>query len=103
MKKEILTVIRGIEIFLIFLAPKPFLIELIAWKLGFVKKNLSYMQAQGRLLRWQLWLSQFSFSIEHVQGSKNSLTDSLTREFANDLTTSDHQSGIPARKRGNSK
>jgi len=62
---------------------------------GFMKKNLSNMQAQGRLLCWQLWLNQFSFSIEHIQGSKNSLADSLTRE----LTNGDHQSR-PAVKKG---
>ena len=48
MEKEIPAVVRGIEIFLIFLALKPFLI-LTDYKriLGFVKKNLSNMQAQG--------------------------------------------------------
>ena len=99
MEQEILAVIRGIEKFLIFLAPKPFLIQTdCKGILGFVEKNLSNMQAQGRLLRWQLWLNQFSFSIEHIQGSKNSLADSLTRE----LTNGDHQSRPPARKGGNS-
>ena len=95
MEKEILTVIRGIEKFLIFLAPKPFLIR-TDYKgiLSFLKKNLSNMQAQGRLLRWQLWLNQFFFSIKHIHGSKNSLTDSLTRELAN----CDQQSRPPARK-----
>jgi len=100
MEKEILAVIRGIEKFLIFLAPKPFLIRTdCKGILGFVKKNLSNMQAQGRLLRWQLWLNQFSFSIEHIQGSKNSLADSLTRELAN----GDHQSRTPAGKGSNQK
>ena len=100
MEKEILAVIRGIEKFLIFLAPKPFLIRTdCKGILGFVKKNLSNMQAQGRLLRWQLWLNQFSFSIEHIQGSKNSLADSLTRELAN----GDHQSRTPAGKGENKK
>jgi len=51
MKKEILTVIRGIEKFLIFLAPKPFLIRTdCKGILGFAKQNLSNMQTQGRLL-----------------------------------------------------
>ena len=48
-------------------------------------------------MHWQLWLNQFFFSIEHTQGSKNSLADSVTREFAND----DHQSRPPAKKGGN--
>jgi len=52
MEKEILAVIRGIEKFLIFLAPKYFLIR-TDYKgiLGFVKNHLPNMQAQGRLLR----------------------------------------------------
>jgi len=46
MKKEILIVIRKIKKFLIFLAPKPFLIRTNCKEiLGFVKKNLSNMQA----------------------------------------------------------
>ena len=95
MEKEILTVMREIEKFLIFLAPKLFLIQTdCKGILDFVKKNLSNMQVWGRLLYWQLWLNQFSFSIEHIQGSRNSLTDSLTRELAN----GDHQRWPPARK-----
>jgi len=50
MEKEILAVIRGIENFLIFFAPKPFLIRTnCKGILGLVKKNSSNMQAQGRL------------------------------------------------------
>jgi len=48
MKKEILAVIRRIEKFLIFLAPKPFLIPTdCKGILGFVRKNLSNMHTQG--------------------------------------------------------
>jgi len=84
MEREILAVIRGVEKFLIFLSPKPFLIRTdCKGILSFEKTNLSNMPVQGRLPRWQLWLNQFSFSIEHIQGSKNSLADSLTRELAN--------------------
>jgi len=50
-----LAVIRGIEKFLIFLAPKPFLIQTgCKGIVGFVEKNSSNMRVQGRLLRWQL-------------------------------------------------
>ena len=100
MEKKILAVIRGIKKFLILLALKPFLIRTdCKGILGFVKKNLSNMQAQGRLLRWQLWLNQFSFFIEHIQGSKNSLIDSLAQDLAN----GDHQIRTPAEKGGDSK
>ena len=55
MEKEILAVMRGIENFLIFLAPKPLLIRTdCKGILSFVKKNLSNMQAQGRLLHLQI-------------------------------------------------
>jgi len=88
MEKEILAIIRGIEKLLIILAPEPFLIRTdCKGILAFVKKNLLNMQVQGRLLRWQLWLNEFSFSIECIQGLKNSLADSLTCE----LTNGDHQ------------
>ena len=65
----------------------------------FCEKNLLNMQAQWRLLRWQLWLNQFSFYIKQIQGSKNSVADSLTCERAN----GDHQSRTPAGKGENSK
>ena len=55
MKKDIVTVIRGIEKFLIVLAQKPFLIRNdCKGILGVVKKNLLNMQVQGRFLHWQL-------------------------------------------------
>jgi len=89
MEKEILTIIGGVEKFLIFLAPKSFLIRTDYKRIvGIVKKNFLNMQVQRRLLRWQLWLNQFSFSIKHIQGLKNSMTYSLTRALVND----DHQS-----------
>jgi len=51
-EKEILVVIRGVEKLLIFLAPKPFLIQTdCKGILGFMKKNLSNIQTQGQLLR----------------------------------------------------
>jgi len=55
------------------------------------------MQAQERLLHWSLWLNQFFFPIEHIQGSKNSLRYILTRE----LTNGDHKSITPTEKREN--
>ena len=72
-ERELLDIVKGIEFFLIFLAPKPFLIRTdCKCLLGFINKNLSNMQAQWRLLRWQLWLKQFTFDIEHINGNKNS-------------------------------
>jgi len=67
MKKQILAVIREIEKLLVFLTSKPFLIRIDCKGIpGYMKKNLLNMQAQGRLLRWLLWLNQFSFCIEYI-------------------------------------
>ena len=69
MEKEILAILKGINKFIIFLAPKPFTVRTdCKGILGFIQNNLDNMKAQGRLLRWQLALNQFSFNIEHVQG-----------------------------------
>jgi len=82
MEKEILAFIRAVVKFLIFLARKPFLIQTdCKGILGFIKKNLSNIQAQEQLMHWQLWLNHFCFSIEHIQGSINSLADSLTHDL----------------------
>ena len=90
----------GIEKFLIFLGPKTFLIQTDCKGIhGFVKKNLPNMQVQGRLVCWQLWLNNFFSLLNIKQGSKNSLTNSLTHELAND----DHHSRISALKRRKSK
>ena len=57
------------------------------------------MQVSGRLTRWQLWLNQFSFSIENAHGAKNSMVDSLTCECAN----GDYHKRTPVGKGGNVK
>ena len=99
-EKEILAVIRETEKFLIFLAQKRFLIRTDCKRiLDFVKKNLSNIQAQGQLLRWQLWVNQFFFSIKYIQGLKNFLADTLTCEVAN----GDHQGRTPIGKGENPK
>jgi hypothetical protein len=36
---------------------------------------------QGRLVRWQMWLSHYTFKVDHLKGEKNVLADYLTREF----------------------
>jgi len=51
-EKEILAIIRGIKKFLIFLATKLLLVRTdCKGILNFVRKNLSNMQVQERLLR----------------------------------------------------
>ncbi|KAL4592879.1 hypothetical protein LXL04_005886 [Taraxacum kok-saghyz] len=43
--------------------------------------NISGDNKQGRLVRWKMWFSRYSFEVEHIKGEKNDFADFLTREF----------------------
>lgn len=44
-----------------------------------------------RLMRWSLWLQQFDFRIEYVEGQKNVLPDLLSRQFPAPETNITHK------------
>ena len=48
----------------------------------FLRTKISGDYKQGRLIRWQQWFNYYKFRVEHIAGTKNSLADALTREFA---------------------
>jgi len=48
----------------------------------FLNTNIHGSYKQGRLVRWQLWLSYFNITFEHVAGINNVFADFLSREFA---------------------
>jgi hypothetical protein len=48
----------------------------------FLHINIHGSYKQGRLVRWQLWLSYFNITFEHVAGINNVFADFLSREFA---------------------
>lgn len=50
------------------------------------------MQVQLILLHWQLQLNQFTFTNEYIQRIKNSLANTLTREFVNKSSIRDKNS-----------
>lgn len=79
--KEILAVIRVIEKFSIYLTPVKFLIRTDNKNFTyFVSKQVRGDNKQGRLVRWQMFLSRYSFDVEHISGKKNVFADFLTRE-----------------------
>lgn len=47
-------------------------------------RNLTfiYRAASDKVLRWQLYMSGFDFSIEHIPGADNKIADGLSRLFA---------------------
>ena len=46
-----------------------------------LKKNVKNLASEQIFARWLALLSVFDFTIEHIKGSENSLSDFLTREF----------------------
>ena len=37
-----------------------------------------------RLLRWSLFLQEFSFKVKHIKGKENKVADMLSRSFESD-------------------
>lgn len=46
----------------------------------------------GRLVRWDEYLSRFTFTVTHVPGEKNKVADCLSRYYENDRTDEVHDS-----------
>ncbi|KAJ9535106.1 LOW QUALITY PROTEIN: hypothetical protein OSB04_un001816 [Centaurea solstitialis] len=81
-EKEYLAVIRVINKFSIYLTPVKFLVRTDNKNFTyFLRIKLQGDNKQGRLVRWQQWLSRYDFDVQHIEGTKNCLADFLTREF----------------------
>ncbi|GJW68799.1 putative reverse transcriptase domain, viral movement protein [Tanacetum coccineum] len=80
--KEILAVKRGIEKFQFHLIGHEFQVEMdmssFPRMLQFKRKMLPHVQ----LLRWSNWFSQWKFTVKHIKGTENVLTDFLSRPKA---------------------
>ena len=53
----------------------------ISKKLDIHQQKYSYIVSTSRLGRWALSLQGHSFSVEHVKGSENTVTDYFSRHF----------------------
>ncbi|GFN74465.1 Pol polyprotein [Plakobranchus ocellatus] len=73
---EILAIIFALDKFSKYLLMKPFLIQTDHAPLSFLKENKS---KNARLTRWALAIQQYSFSAQHIKGSNNILSDTLSR------------------------
>ncbi|KAI3795216.1 hypothetical protein L1987_37865 [Smallanthus sonchifolius] len=83
-EKELLAVKNTISKFSIYLNPVQFLVRTDNKNFTyFLRTKISVDNKQGRLVRWQMWFSRYSFKIEHLEGTKNVLADCLTRDFQN--------------------
>nr|APG80689.1 reverse transcriptase [Cauliflower mosaic virus] len=80
--KETLAVINTIKKFSIYLTPVHFLIRTDNTHFkSFVNLNYKGDSKLGRNIRWQAWLSHYSFDVEHIKGTDNHFADFLSREF----------------------
>lgn len=83
-EKEILAAMNTIKKFSGYLTPVKFLIRTDNKNFTFfLNTNHKGDYKQGRLIRWQMWFSRYSFTVEHLPGSKNVFADFLTREYSN--------------------
>ena len=82
-EKEILALINTIKRFQVFLIPVRFIARTDNKNVFyFLHTNIHGSYKQGRLVRWQLWLSYFDITFEHVAGTNNVFADFLSREFS---------------------
>jgi hypothetical protein len=82
-EKEILALINTIKRFQVFLIPVQFTARTDNKNVFyFLHTNIHGSYKQGRLVRWQLWLSYFDIIFEHVAGTNNVFADFLSREFS---------------------
>lgn len=83
-ERECLAVVMAIKKFRAY-------IELMAFTVitdhSSLKWLMSHKDLSGRLARWSLHLQSFSFSIEHRQGSKNVVPDTLSRYDMDEVST----------------
>ena len=81
---ETLACVKILEKWKIDLLPSRFLLRTDSKYLtGFWKYKIKADHKQGRLIRWQMKLTQFEPYIQHIKSEQNSFADTLTREWSN--------------------
>lgn len=84
---ETLAAIKAFKKWQIDLRPITFYLRTDSkYLIGFQKYNIKANYNQGRLIRWQMQLSQYSYIPVYIKGELNSIADSLTREYRNQLS-----------------
>jgi hypothetical protein len=81
-EKETLALIRMLEKHHIYVLDKEFIVRTdLTYVAGFKNINHKGTYKQGRLIRWQMKLAEYNYSISHIKGEKNILADILSREW----------------------
>ena len=79
-EKECLAIVRAVSVLREYLEGREFIIKSDHFPLQWLNKMKGQNQ---RLLRWSLFLQEFSFKIHHIKGCDNKLADTLSRTFEN--------------------
>ena len=77
-EKECLAIVFALHTFAKYLLMKPFYIQTDHAPLTFLKENKS---KNARLSRWALSIQQYSFSVQHIRGTDNVISDALSRAY----------------------
>ena len=75
-ERECIGILSGIKQYDHYLSGKPFIIMTDNISLTYLQ---SLKNTHGRLLRWAMFLQNYSYSIEHISGPKNTVPDALSR------------------------
>ena len=77
-EKECLAIVFALSTFSKYLIMKPFIIQSDHRPLSFLQQNRS---KNSRLTRWSLTLQQYMFTVQHIKGINNVISDLLCRSY----------------------
>ena len=77
-EKETLGIVFALNKFSNYLLMRPFYIQTDHKPLSFLNKNKS---RSARLTRWALSIQQYSFTVQHIRGVNNVVSDALSRIY----------------------
>ena len=77
-EKETLGIVFALNKFSKYLLMRPFYIQTDHKPLSFLNKNKS---RSARLARWALSIQQYSFTVQHIRGVNNVVSDALSRIY----------------------
>ena len=80
-EKETLGIVFALNKFSKYLLMRPFYIQTDHKPLSFLNKNKS---RSARLTRWALSIQQYSFTVQHIRGVNNVVSDALSRIYWHD-------------------
>ena len=76
LEKECLDIVWGITKFRLYLAGKPFVLQIDYQPIAYIKKN---KYQNDRIMRWALALQKYDYTVQDIPGKDNVAADYLSR------------------------